>query len=213
MCPCPARATPERLFGEVLKCAVPKADTAGMRHLSREESQSGSYGLWRYSPHRALVALGTILIVVAVAGGMLGVGNATRAERSDALLTERYLVVLPAGRQARASLENFQVLAEQAFEGSRVSATLLASAVQDSAAASQAYDALHRLLILPINAGLAPGLAGLESTYVGSQTVWPHSWQADAHHPRRRMPPWSSRLPTPTSTPLLLHYRRPSPTP
>jgi diguanylate cyclase (GGDEF)-like protein len=142
----------------------------GGQDLSRADSQPQSRGLWKYSPHRALIALGTILITVAVAGGLVGVASSSRAERSDALLTDRYLVLLPAARQVRTSVENFQVVAEQAFAASHVDPGLLATAVQDSTATDQAYPILHRLLLLPGNTGLAPGLPALESTYVASRT-------------------------------------------
>ena len=68
---------------------------------------------WRwYSPHRAIVLLGVVLTLVALAGGILGVVNSARAETLNAQLTGRYLVLLPPVRQIRASENAFQVLAD-----------------------------------------------------------------------------------------------------
>jgi diguanylate cyclase (GGDEF)-like protein len=47
---------------------------------------------------------------------------------------------------------------------------MLDAAVADSAAVDQTYLAVHRLLSLPENAGLAPDLATLEARYVSSRT-------------------------------------------
>jgi diguanylate cyclase (GGDEF)-like protein len=110
-----------------------------------------------------------MLTIVAVAAGALGVVESARAERTTALLTDRYLVLGPPVLAARAAVADFQVLAAQAFGGS-VSTALLDEAVVDSTAATQTYGALHRLLSQPENAGLAPGLARLEAAYVASQT-------------------------------------------
>ncbi len=110
-----------------------------------------------------------MLTTVAVAAGALGVVEDARAERAAALLTNRYLVLQPPVRAARAAVANFQLLAAQAFAGS-VSTALLNAAVVDSAAVDQSYLALHRLLSLPVNAGLAPGLDRLEAAYVDSRT-------------------------------------------
>jgi diguanylate cyclase (GGDEF)-like protein len=110
-----------------------------------------------------------MLTTVAVAAGALGVVESARAERTAALLTNRYLVLQPPVRAARTAVANFQGLAAQAFGGS-VSTALLDSAVVNSAAADQTYLALHRLLSRPENAGLAPGLGRLEAAYVASRT-------------------------------------------
>ena len=42
-----------------------------------------------YSPHRSLIALGTMLTTVAIAAGALGVVESARAEESATLLTNR----------------------------------------------------------------------------------------------------------------------------
>jgi diguanylate cyclase (GGDEF)-like protein len=110
-----------------------------------------------------------MLIAAAVAGGALGVVESARAEETAALLTDRYLVLQPPVREARAAVASFQLLATQAFAGS-VSSTLLDSAVVESADVDRTYLAVHRLLSLPENVGLDPGLARLEAAYVASRT-------------------------------------------
>jgi len=140
-----------------------------MRHISRRRSGSASRGPGAYSPHRSLIALGTVLITVAVAGGALGVAESAQAERTAALLTNRYLVLQPPVRATRAAVASFQLLAEKAF-GGPVSTALLDSAVLETNVVDQSYLTLHRLLSLPVNADLAPGLARLESAYVASRT-------------------------------------------
>ena len=135
----------------------------------RDFASARSRGAGAYSPHRSLIALGTILITVAVAGGALGVVESARAEETAARLTNQYLVLQPPVRAARAAVANFQLLADQAFAGS-TSTALLDSAVVDSAAVDQTYLALHRLLSQPDNVGLAPDLAQLETVYVASRT-------------------------------------------
>ncbi len=123
----------------------------------------------KYSPHRALITLGAVLITVAVAGGTLGVVESARAERSATVLDDRYLVLLAPARAARAAVASFQVVAEQAFAGSD-GPELLASAVDASDAVDRSFLTLHRFLALPGNADLAPGLAELETAYVKTRT-------------------------------------------
>jgi len=138
-------------------------------HPSRPRFGTDSNGVKAYSPHRSLIALGTILMTVAVAGGAFGVVESSRAEQAAALLTNRYLVLGPPVRAARAALASFQLLAAQAFAGS-VNNALLDTAVVDSAAVDQTYLAVHRLLSLPYNASVSPDLASLEAKYVTSRT-------------------------------------------
>jgi diguanylate cyclase (GGDEF)-like protein len=140
-----------------------------MVHPSRLRSGAVSRRVETYSPHRSLIALGAILMTVAVAGGIFGVIESARAERTASVLTNRYLVLQPPVRAARTALANFQVLAVQAFAGS-VNNTLLNAAVVDSAAVDQTYLAVHRLLSETDNGQLAPDLDRLETTYVSSRT-------------------------------------------
>lgn len=44
-------------------------------------------------PHRAIILLAVLLTTVAVAGGMIGVVNASRAEQATTRLSTRYLVL------------------------------------------------------------------------------------------------------------------------
>lgn len=111
-----------------------------------------------------------MLMAVAVAGGLLGVANSSKAESSASTLVNRYLVLGPAVRELRASVSAFQVVAEAAFGGSAIDASTLTAAVGDSTATNQAYLSLQRLLAEPANADLTPGLAPLVSTYVSSRT-------------------------------------------
>jgi hypothetical protein len=48
-----------------------------------------------------------MLMTVAVAGGVFGVVESAQAERTDALLTNRYLVLVPPVRATRTALTNF----------------------------------------------------------------------------------------------------------
>ena len=126
---------------------------------------------WRwYSPHRAIILLGVVLTLVALAGGLLGVVNSARAEDLNAQLTGRYLVLLPPVRQIRASENAFQVLAAEAFNNSAPATTLVTGAVSDSLAMNKAYLTLQHLLALPGNAGLAPRLAGQMTAFVAAQS-------------------------------------------
>ena len=112
---------------------------------------------WRwYLPHRAIVLLGVVLILIALGGATLGVVNAARAEALTSRLTDRYLVLLPPVRQIRASESAFQVLAEQAFANATAAPSVVTGAVSDSNAINKAYLTLQHLLALPGNANLAP---------------------------------------------------------
>ena len=131
--------------------------------------------MWSYSPHRAIVALGAMLIVVAVAGGALGVASSGRAERAAALLTDRYLVLAPAVRQMQTSEMNFQLIVDQSFTGAKVTEADITSAADASNEVDRAYVNLERLLALPANDGdnkvVAPGLASAETTFITSRNV------------------------------------------
>ena len=115
------------------------------------------------------MGLGAVLIVVAVAGGLVGVAN-TRTEQTAATKTNGYLVLQPAARDLRTSVSEFQLIAEQAFADPATERTAIASAVQKSTETDQAYLDLSHLLGQPANAGIAPGLARLEKAYVESRT-------------------------------------------
>jgi diguanylate cyclase (GGDEF)-like protein len=109
-------------------------------------------------------------MLIASSGAALGIFNATRAEHSAALLTDRYLVLESPARTLQASIDSFQLTAEQAFADVGQASTFLPSAVIESTATDQAYLVLRRLLAQPADADLAPSLNALEMTYVDSRT-------------------------------------------
>ena len=127
---------------------------------------------WRwYAPHRAIVLLGVVLTLIALAGAFLGVANASQAESLNAQLTQRYLVLLPPVREIRAAASAFQVLASGAFNSAAPSsATNVADAEADANAINKSYLTLQHLLALPGNAGLAPRLASRMSALLAAQS-------------------------------------------
>ena len=141
---------------------------------------------WKwYAPHRAIVLLGVVLTLIALAGAFLGVYNASQAESLSAQLTERYVVLLPPVREMRASESAFQMLATGAFDGSApVSATNVAGAETDANAVNKSYAALQRLLALPGNAGLAPLLDRRMSAYLATQSSLGAFLAGGAHTPQ-----------------------------
>ncbi len=135
------------------------------------QSTPGGRDVWRwYSPHRAILLLGVVLTLVALAGCVMGVVNSARADALNNQLTSRYLVLLGPVRQIRASENAFQVLAEEAFSHTTPATALVTAAVNDSNALNKAYLTLQHLLALPGNASLAPPLAGRMAAYVAAQS-------------------------------------------
>ena len=127
---------------------------------------------WRwYAPHRAIVLLGVVLTLIALAGAFLGVANASQAESLNAQLTQRYLVLLPPVREIRTAESAFQVLVTGAFDSAAPSsATNVADAEADANAINKSYLTLQHLLALPGNAGLAPRLASRMSALLAAQS-------------------------------------------
>jgi diguanylate cyclase (GGDEF)-like protein len=117
-----------------------------------------------------MIALGLILTAVAAAGGILGVVNSSRAEDAIATVSDRYLVLQPPVREIRASVADFQVVAEEAFVGSASDATLLSSAVADSNATDATYLRLQHLLAAPGNTSLSPHLNADMTAYVAARS-------------------------------------------
>ena len=142
------------------------------------QSDDGSAGPLRgsatrrawYSPHRAIITLGAILIAVAVAGGTLGVVNSSNAEKSIAVLRDRYLVLQPPVRQLRGAVADFQEIAAPVIAGSAPDTALISSAVTASNVADKAYLTLSHLLALPGNGTLAPHLAAQMTAYVAARS-------------------------------------------
>jgi diguanylate cyclase (GGDEF)-like protein len=125
---------------------------------------------WRwYAPHRAIVLLGVVLTLIAVAGGFLGVANASQAESATGQLTQRYLALLPPVREIRASASNFQVLAAEAFNGASPAASLVPAAENDANTMDRSYEALQRLLASQGDANLAPNLTRQMAAYIAAQ--------------------------------------------
>jgi diguanylate cyclase (GGDEF)-like protein len=123
-----------------------------------------------YSPHRAIVLVGVILIGIAVTGGVLGVANSTRAQQLTTTLGDRYLVLQPPVRNIRASVADFQVQVERAISGPTVDPSIIPVAEADSTETDQEYLVLHRLLALPGNASLAPHLAAQMAAYIAARS-------------------------------------------
>jgi diguanylate cyclase (GGDEF)-like protein len=123
-----------------------------------------------YSPHRVIIALGALLIVVSVAGGTLGVVNSSNAKNLIALINGRYLILGPPVRNLRAAVADFQEIAAPVIAGSTPDTTLIASAVADSNASDKAYLTVAHLLSLPGNATLAPHLSAEMAAYVAARS-------------------------------------------
>ena len=123
-----------------------------------------------YSPHRAIITLGALLIVVAVTGGLLGVVNSSNADKQIAQLNDRYLVLQPPVRDVRAAAAAFQVIASPVIAGATPDTGLIDSAVADSDAFDKDYLTLTHLLALPGNDTLAPHLSGQVANYVAARS-------------------------------------------
>jgi diguanylate cyclase (GGDEF)-like protein len=133
-----------------------------------DQERSADRRSW-YSPHRALIALGTILIAIAVAGALLGVSNATRAVQVTSTLNSRYLVLQPPARQLRSDIATFQSLADSVFGGAPATNAFTASGVQASDATDRTFASLEQLLHRTGNVDLAPGLATSMAVYVSAR--------------------------------------------
>jgi diguanylate cyclase (GGDEF)-like protein len=139
------------------------------RLIGNAKGTGGRRSAW-YAPHRAIVALGSLLLLVAVAGGTLGVVNSGQAEKSTALISDRYLILQPPVREIRASIADFQVLAEHVFVGSTPDSTVVTSAVADSNITDSNYLKLQRLLALSGNTTLAPHLSTRMASFVTARS-------------------------------------------
>jgi diguanylate cyclase (GGDEF)-like protein len=154
--------------------ANPSSVAAALMRLSKRSHRVAPIGegqspAW-YAPHRAIIVLGLMLTLVAVAGGTLGVVNSARAEGAITTVSDRYLVLQPPVRKVRAAVAAFQVLAEEAFVGSTSNTALLTSAVADSNATDASYLRLQRLLAAPGNASLSPGLDADMTAYMAARS-------------------------------------------
>jgi diguanylate cyclase (GGDEF)-like protein len=119
-----------------------------------------------YLPHRAIIALGAILIVIAVSCGALSLVNETNAVVGTTTLNNTYLSLLAPARVLRSSVATFQALAETAYAGAPPSATFLASAVQASDATDHDYAIYKGLLDRPGSGGVPSDLTSTMAAYV-----------------------------------------------
>jgi diguanylate cyclase (GGDEF)-like protein len=123
-----------------------------------------------YAPHRAIIALGTLLIVVSIAGGMLGVVNSSNAENAIATISGRYLVIGKPVTKIRSAIADFQLIAAPIIAGAATNSTVIGLGVKDANAADTAYLNLAHLLALPGNGTLAPLLATKMAAYVAARS-------------------------------------------
>ncbi len=129
-------------------------------------------GRWNwYSPHRAIILVGVIVTVIALAGAFLGVANASRAESLTAQMSQRYLVLQGPVRDLRGSAAAFQVLAADAFNGAESPATLVPQAEADSQNANKSFTNLEHLLTTTGDTGLAPRLPARMAAFVAAQNT------------------------------------------
>jgi diguanylate cyclase (GGDEF)-like protein len=126
---------------------------------------------WKwYAPHRAILLVGIIVTVIALAGAFLGVANVSQTESLTAQMSQRYLVLQGPVRNLRGSVGAFQVLAAQAFSNAVSSpATLVDQAEGDSQSANKSFSELERLLTTPGDTDLAPHLATRMAAFVAAQ--------------------------------------------
>jgi diguanylate cyclase (GGDEF)-like protein len=152
----------------------------------RTGSKTNAPDGWRwYAPHRAIVLLGVVLTLIALAGAFLGVANASQAESLTAQLKERYLVLLPPVREIRAAVSAFQVLATGAFDSAApTSVANVAGAETDANAINKSYATLQHLLAIPGNADLAPHLSDRMSAYLAAQSSLGAFLAGGAHTPQ-----------------------------
>ncbi|HEX4433594.1 MAG TPA: GGDEF domain-containing protein [Acidimicrobiales bacterium] len=129
-------------------------------------------GHWRwYAPHRAIVLVGILVTLIALAGAFLGVANASEAESLTGQLTQRYLVLQGPVRDTRGAAAAFQVLAVEAFNNAASAATLVPAAEIDTKNMNTAYNNLEHLLASQDEADLAPGLPAHMAAFIAAQNT------------------------------------------
>ena len=141
-----------------------RADT-----VTRDQNAPRAQGWNWYAPHRAIVLVGIIVTVIALAGAFLGVANASQAETLTARLSQRYLVLQRPVRDLRASAAAFQVLAAEAFSNAVPAATLVDQAENDAQSANKSSSDLEHLLTTTGDTDLAPHLADRMAAFVAAQ--------------------------------------------
>lgn len=122
-----------------------------------------------YLPHRAIIALGVILIAIAVSCGALSVANESAAVAETTTLSNTYLGLLAPARILRSSVASFQALAESAYAGAPPTAVFLASAVNASNVTDRDYATYKALLMRPGSGGVPSDLATTMTAYVAAR--------------------------------------------
>lgn len=102
---------------------------------------------------------------------MVGVVNATRAEHSASQMSDRYIALLVPEQQLRASIAQFQMVADAAYASTGSDAGLLPAAVQQSNITDRSYVTLEHLLMEPANTDLAPAVISTQKVYSSSRTA------------------------------------------
>ena len=136
------------------------------------DRDTAAMGQWKwYSPHRAILLVGVIVTIIALAGAFLGVANASRAESLTAEMSQRYLTLQGPVRDLRGSAAAFQVVAEEAFHNVVVPSTLVPVAETDGQNATKAFNTLERLLSATSDTSLAPRLAARMAAFIAAQNT------------------------------------------
>jgi diguanylate cyclase (GGDEF)-like protein len=147
------------------------ADTNADALALRRASATGGRWHW-YAPHRAILLVGLIVTLIALAGAFLGVANATQAASLTGQMSQRYLMLQGPVRNLRGSAASFQVLAEKAFSGGVSPATivgLVPAAETDAQDANKSFSNVEHLLTTPGDTDLAPHLAARMAAFVAAQ--------------------------------------------
>ncbi len=143
--------------------------STGSDAISRNQNPTTKERWNWYKPHRAIVLVGIIVTLIALAGAFLGVANVSQAESLTAQMSQRYLVLQAPIRDLRGSAAAFQVLAAEAFSDSASPAALVSPAESDAQNANKSFSTLEHLLSTPGDADLAPHLASRMAAFVAAQ--------------------------------------------
>ena len=147
------------------------AVSTGADAITRDQiSASGGHWGW-YAHHRAIALVGVVVILLALAGGLLGLANASETESLTAQMSQRYLVLLGPVRDLRGSAASFQVLAAEAFNDAASPTKLVPAAEVDSQNANRYFSTVERLLATPGDTDLAPHLAAQMAAFVASENT------------------------------------------
>ena len=143
--------------------------STGSDAISRNQNPTAKERWNWYKPHRAIVLVGIIVTLIALAGAFLGVANVSQAESLTAQMSQRYLVLQAPIRDLRGSAAAFQVLAAEAFSDAASPAALVSPAESDAQNANKSFSTLEHLLSTPGDADLAPHLASRMAAFVAAQ--------------------------------------------